>query len=50
MNGLGKHLEKKLVQKNWKYSKHQSEIASFKQQTTSENAKFSFKHRFCTLL
>ena len=40
MNGLGKPFRNKSAPKNWKNCKHQSEIATCEQKTTSEKANF----------
>ena len=50
MNGLGEPFRKKSHPKNRKTVKNQSEIAACEQITTSEKAKFLFKHRFIILL
>ena len=49
MNGLEKPFRKKADPKIENSSKSHSEIPACEQKTTSEKAKFLFKHRFLTL-
>ena len=43
------HLERDPIQKNWKNSKNQSEIAAFEQKPLARK-RILFKHHFLTLL